>query len=70
MNQDQRIISEPGLAPTILSRRHDGDGVVIFQGRNRVFLTGSELNNLRAALDRPAAVSPAKAHLVAHVATA
>ncbi|MCU1695734.1 MAG: hypothetical protein JWR34_1797 [Mycobacterium sp.] len=56
------------MAPTILSRRHDGDGVVIFQGRNRVFLTASELNNLRVAIERPPAVSPAKARLICHTA--
>jgi hypothetical protein len=59
----ERIISTSGKSPTILTERHDGDGVVLFQGRNRVYLDSDEINNLLAALGRPPATSPAKARL-------
>ena len=65
---DQRIISTKGKSPIILSERHDRPGIVLFQGRNRVFLDAEEIDNLIAALGRQPAVSPAKARLIRYAA--
>jgi hypothetical protein len=63
MINEQHIISTANNSPTVVSPRRDGDGVVIFQGRNRVYLSAAEVTNLVAALGCTT-TTPAKARLI------
>jgi hypothetical protein len=63
--EEQVLISSPTKSPTILQGHLDGEGVVVTQGRNRVYLDGAELARLIEVVKAPqtSATTPAKARM-------
>lgn len=67
--EDQILISSMTNCPTILRGHHDGQGIVLYQGKNRVLLDGDELHRLLQAIDRPPTVtSPSHARMLVYPA--